>query len=86
MWFIVLALLIAFFAMSGPAEAAIVVAPPPPMPVPQRRLEPVAPVIQPPVWEPEPEPEIDPAREALMARIRRFGIAPGQGRRADLGM
>ena len=81
MWIFLLIALITYFALGGGQGLPIQHGPPPALRLPQPRLEPVP---LPMVLMPEPEPE--PAREALMARIRRVGIAPGQGRRADLGM
>jgi hypothetical protein len=79
MWIFLLIALIAYFALGGGQGLPIQHGPAPALRLPQPRLEPVP---LPMVLMPEPAPE----REALMLRIRRVGIAPGQGRRADLGM
>jgi hypothetical protein len=78
MWYFLLVAVIAYFALGGGQGIPIQHGPAPALRLPQPRLEPV------PLPMVEPEPEV--AREALMLRIRRVGIAPGQGRRADLGM
>ncbi len=82
MWYFLLVAVIAYFALGGGQGIPIQHGPAPALRLPQPRLEPM-PL---PLVLPDPEPVADPAREALMLRIRRVGIAPGQGRRADLGM
>ena len=79
---LLLILIAAAFAAAPTAQPA------PPPPIPQPRPLPEEP-IQDPIYAAMRQigdlRREDPG-QALLARIRRMGIAPGQGRRADLGM
>ena len=78
MWIFLLIALFAYFALGGGAGIPIQHGPAPPLRLPQPRLEPVPlPMVEVPL------PVVE---DPVLARIRRMGIAPGQGRRADLGM